>query len=99
MSKSTPIPSKGIIISANNIAASTPNISTGCNETFAASSGFLTISKIVYFSLSFLYSGKYLPACRIYQTGVYDVFFRKQASRKVVFIEMKENQIKIYRCR
>jgi uncharacterized protein (TIGR00251 family) len=43
-------------------------------------------------SRTFLYSGRYLPACLISQTGVYSVFSRRKARKKVSLIGFMKNK-------
>ena len=57
-------------ISEKIIAASTPNLSTGCKVTSAAISGFVAKAiKDPAFARTSRYSGKIRPAWRITQTG------------------------------
>src|SRR5437660_206 len=51
---------------------------TSCDE----SAGFFAISMTDIVPLSLLYLGRYLPAWRMNQIGVYSVSLRKRASRK-----------------
>src|SRR6202158_3175583 len=57
-------------MSEKMIAASTSSRATGCTVTSAARSGVLQSSRNEIFSRIARYSGRYLPACRIIQTGV-----------------------------
>src|SRR3990170_7150619 len=80
-SRGTPIASTGTRMSEKRIAASTPSRSIGWIVTSAASSGVLHIVRNVFFSRIFWYSGRYLPACRMIQTGVTSTGSRRHALR------------------
>ncbi len=56
-------------MSENRMAASISYLLSGCMVTSVASSGDFTISVNEYDSLSLRYSGRYLPAWRMTQTG------------------------------
>jgi hypothetical protein len=68
-------------MSEKRIAASTPSRSIGCFVTSAASSGVLHIVRNEFFPRIFWYSGRYLPACRMIQTGVTSTGSRRHAFR------------------
>ena len=73
---SCPKPYGNIKISEKIIAASNPNRFIGCKVTSEAIFGVYTIFiNPLDFFLSFLNSGKYLPACLIIHTGSPFVFF------------------------
>jgi len=78
----TPIGSVTRRISAKMIAASTPSFSTASTVISAAASGVLHRSRRLIRARSARYSGRYRPAWRISQTGVYSVGCRRQARRK-----------------
>src|SRR3954452_6641483 len=65
-----PIASGTTRMSLKRMAASTPTMSTGCSVTSAASSGVLHRVRKDTFARTALYSGRYLPACLMNQTGV-----------------------------
>ena len=70
MSKATPRPVNGVVMSANRIAASTPRRRTGWSVTSAHSAGSRVISISVARSRILRYSGSARPAWRMNQTGV-----------------------------
>ena len=74
-------------MSENNIAASRLKALIGCKASSQQTSGFLHISKkFLNFFLTFLYSGMYLPACRINQIGGVDRFSLFNAFNKRGFL-------------
>src|SRR3990170_9039647 len=75
------IASTGTRMSEKRIAASTPSRSIGWIVTSAASSGVLHIVRNEFFPRIFWYSGRYLPACRMIQTGVTSTGSRRHALR------------------
>src|SRR3954465_13889126 len=80
-SSASPIASAPPRVSLNGMAASTPRRSTGWIVTSAARSGVLQSWRNPTFERIARYSGKYLPAWRMNQTGVQSGSSRLQARR------------------
>src|SRR5256885_3169723 len=76
-----PIASGTTRMSLKRMAASTPSRVTGWMVTSAARSGVLHSSRKPTFDRMARYSGRYLPACRMNQTGVQSGCSRLQARR------------------
>ena len=74
-----PIPSTGVMMSANITAASTSWRRTGCSVTSAHSSGVWATSKNACFSRMARYSGSDRPAWRMNHTGVRSTSSRRAA--------------------
>ena len=74
-----PIPSTGVMMSANITAASTSWRRTGCSVTSAQSSGVSATSKNACRSRIARYSGSERPAWRMNHTGVRSTGSRRAA--------------------
>ena len=74
-----PMPSTGVMMSANITAASTPCRRTGCSVTSAHSSGVCATSQNEWRSRTARYSGSERPAWRMNQTGVRSTGSRRAA--------------------
>src|SRR5689334_22310458 len=73
-------------MSEKMIAASSAKRRSGWSVTSHASSGvFASARKLPALRLVSLYSGRYRPACRVIQTGVYGVGSRSSARNSVSF--------------
>ena len=74
-----PIPTTGVMMSANITAASTPCRRTGWSVTSAHSSGVPATSQKLWRSRSARYSGSERPAWRMNHTGVRSTGSRRAA--------------------
>ncbi len=83
-----PIASGTTRMSLKRMAASTPRMSTGCSVTSAASSGVLHRVRNGTFARTALYSGRYLPACRMNHTGVASTGSRRHAFRNLSALDI-----------
>ncbi len=83
-STATPTPGRGVVMSANMIAASTPSRATGWSVTSVHRAASATICWRVARSRILRYSGSDRPAWRMNQTGVASTGSRRQAARKRV---------------
>ena len=70
------------------MAASSGKRSSGCSVTSVASAGvFASARKLPAFARVLLYSGRYRPAWRMSQIGVYSVGCRARARSSVSFFK------------